>query len=845
MEKKKYIGKIITFLNVILLPIWVSAQTNNSPTIIKNGLYYQTENNILQVEFITPDIVRTQYTSKPVLLGNGTAVCIDRTEEQVHFNYTETDSYYILKSDSLQLKINKENTAIEYWDSNNNLLLMENQSMPRIASKVYTEKVIYDENTKRTEMTADGQKEIMDVIRRDTTGISWKYRVQFQWKEDEGLYGLGSHMEDYMNMRGKEVYLVQHNLKAMVPVLNSTAGYGLLFDAGCGMIYKDNNGESFIELEAAKQIDYYFMKGQNMDAVIANYRLLTGKAPMMPRYIFGYIQSKERYKSSDEIIKTVAEYRKREVPLDVIIQDWNYWPNGKWGYMKMDRKYYPDPAKLADDVHKMNAKLMISIWPNMTNSEQAKDFYNKGYLFENRDVYNSFNPLAQNLYWKYAYDEFFKNGFDAWWCDCTEPLDADWKNINYDPKDQQLRWKNNLQLLSDLLGAERSCTYSLYHSQGIYENQRKTTNQKRVVNLTRSSYAGQQRYATITWNGDTYASWESFAQQIPSGLNFMATGCPYWTIDIGAFFVRKGSQWFWAGEYNNGANDMGYRELYTRMFQYATFLPLQRSHGTDTPREIWNFGNPGEPFYDAILDMIRLRYRMLPYIYSLAGKISHDNYTLTRALAFDFPKDKNALDIKDQFMFGPSLLVSPVTKPMYYEKESRVLSDTDKNKNVYLPKGQEWVDFWTGNSYEGGQYINTDAPIEKIPLFVRKGSILPLGPVAQYTSEKLDAPWEIRIYPGADASFTIYEDEGDNYNYEQLKYSKFTISWNDKKQTISISNREGEYNNMIKERQLNIVVVDSENGTGLKESTNFTKVISYDGKAKVEHLKRNKVKKKF
>ena len=355
---------------------------------------------------------------------------------------------------------------------------------------------------------------------------------------------------------------------------------------------------------------------------------------------------------------------------------------------------------------------------------------------------------------------------------------------------------------------------------------------RRVVNLTRSSYAGQQRYSTITWNGDTRATWQSFAQMIPAGLNFMATGCPYWTVDIGAFFTKNGAQWFWKGDYDKGVADMAYRELYTRMFQYGAFLPVFRSHGSDTPREVWRFGKPGEPFYESLIKMIHLRYRLLPYIYSLAGKVHRDNYTMTRALAFDFSADTRVADLKDEFMLGPALLVAPVTTPMYYSVDSRPLENIEKIRRVYLPAGAGWTDFWTGEKYKGGQWIVSEAAIDKIPLLVRQGSIIPMGPVMQYTSEKVDAEWEIRIYPGADSSFTVYEDEGDNYNYEKGKSSSFEMKWDDKNNTLTLSDRKGEYAGMPVCRRLKLVRVDKNSGTGVEENVGG-KSIEYRGK----HLK--------
>ncbi|MDR0982754.1 MAG: DUF5110 domain-containing protein [Culturomica sp.] len=763
-------------------------------TILVNGISCDLEQGLLKVEFVTPDIVRVQYTRGNAFPGNGTDVCVSRASDNpVRVSCTKDSDYYLLKSDSLIVRVNLSTASITYLDHDGGLLLQEEQCVPI-------------ENTS-------------------------KYRIHFKWQPSEALYGWGSHMENYMNLRGKELYLCQHNLKAMVPVINSTAGYGLLFDAGCAMVFKDNSEGSFVELEAAKQVDSYFMKGKTMDAVVANYRLLTGNSPMMPLYLFGYIQSKERYISSDDLINTLKEYRQRRIPIDMIVQDWNYWPEGQWGNMSMNPTFYPDKKKLADEIHSLHAKLMISIWPNATNCPQYEDFKKKGLLLGETPVYDAFNPSARKLYWSYAKKAFFDNGFDAWWCDSSEPLDADWTFMKegYGFDSHKQRWELNTNLLDSVLGAERSQLYSLYHAMGIYENQRSTNEDKRVVNLTRSGYAGQQRYSTITWNGDTRASWQSFAQMIPAGLNFMATGCPYWTIDIGAFFTRKGPQWFWKGDYNKGVADMGYRELYTRMFQYGAFLPMFRSHGSDTPREVWRFGKPGDPFYDSLIEMINMRYRLLPYIYSLAGKVHRENYTMTRALAFDFAKDVQVADLKDEFMFGQALLVAPVTTPMYYSVDSHPLEKVDKTRRVYLPDGADWIDFWTGEKYKGGQWIVSEAPINKIPLLVRQGSIIPMGPVMQYTSEKTDADWEIRVYPGANSSFTVYEDEGDNYNYEKGKSSSFEIVWNDKNNTLIISDRKGEYPGMPVSRKLRFVKVNEKSGIGVKESIEG-KVVEYKGK---------------
>ncbi len=774
-----------------------------------------------QVEFITPSIVRIQYCDKPDYSqqGNATGVVLRKFGEQnVKVKTKDSRTRLIMTSDSLIVIWDKIGDAYTFKDRKTGKVLLSETNTKeyeaRSAEHRILKEAVYDESSTHAVQSADGQKVEKTVLRYDSVGYTWRFRVRFAWQKDEGIYGLGSHIEDYMNLKGKTQYLTQHNLKATVPVLTSTKGYGLLFDAGCAMIvrpYDDKNPEAGSEViyESAKCQDYYFMKGYNLDAVVKQYRYLTGDSPMMPRYLFGYTQSKERYCSQQEVVDIVKEYRRRQVPLDMVVQDWNYWPEG-WGYMHMDPKFYPDPKAMADSVHALNAKLMVSIWPNPQYCPQAEDFKNRGFMLEH-SVYDAFSPAARDYYWSYADREFFSKGFDAWWCDCSEPLDGDWKNLpNYTHDNHAERYESTKQILSEALGEDRSNLYSLYHAMGIYENQRKASSDKRVVNLTRSSYAGQQRYSTITWNGDTYASWESFRKQIPGGLNFMATGCPYWSVDVGSFFTNKARfhRWFYIGEFPQGCNDPAYREYYTRMFQWGAFLPMLRSHGSDTPREIWRFGEPGTPFYDAILDMIHLRYKLLPYTYSLAAKITNEQYTMARLLAFDFAKDTEVLDIKDEYMFGPAFLVCPVTEP------------NAKTRKVYLPKGANWMDYWTGTHYVGGQWIDAPTPINQIPIFVRMGSIVPMGPVLQYSSQKSDEPLVINIYRGANTDFTLYEDEGDNYNCESGKSSNIKFTWNDKTNKLTIGKREGSFPGMLNIRTFKVKVM------GGNEHT-----VTYDGSA--------------
>ncbi len=761
-----------------------------------------------RVDFVTPSIVRVRWSASGELKGNDTGVCTWQPQ-QVKVLEKETATGRTYTSEVLTVEVDQRTGAVTFRDrQTGRTLLEEDKARPHEAEPVVRERIVYDENSARIEETANGKVTVKDIIRRDTLGTTTRYWVRFRFTQGEALYGLGSHMEDYMNLIGKTIYLTQHNLKATIPVINSTGGYGLLFDVGCAMKFETHpTGQDYdgtMQMEAAREVDYYFIKGERMDDVIRGYRYLTGDVTLMPRYVFGYTQSKERYRSSEDIVNTLREYRRREVPIDMIVQDWNYWPQG-WGYMKMDPRYYPDPKALADSVHALNAKLMVSIWANPQNCPEERDFRQRGYMLEH-SVYDAFNAEARRLYWKYANDEFFSRGFDAWWCDSSEPLDGDWNRMPepvdgkaYGWDDHERRWQLNKDILSEALGAERSNLYSLNHAKGIYENQRATTNEKRVVNLTRSSYAGQQRYSTIVWNGDTHASWASFRQQIPSGLNYMATGTPYWTVDVGCFFTRNdGRRWFYTGEFPQGGNGESYREFYTRMFQWGTFLPVLRSHGSDTPREIWQFGEPGTPHYDAILKMIRLRYSLVPYIYSMAARQTREDYTMARMLAFDFAHDPAVLDLKDEYMFG-RFLVCPVTHPMSEQSTRHIYLPSLANGQGLKAKGK-WYDYWTGKQYEGGQWIEQKVALDRLPLFVPSGSIIPTTEVAQYTAAQVGKPVTLHIYPGRDAHFDLYEDEGDNYNFEQGQCSVIPFDWDERHQRLTIGPREGSFPGMQAER---------------------------------------------
>ncbi|MFB5662668.1 TIM-barrel domain-containing protein [Alteribacillus sp. HJP-4] len=539
---------------------------------------------------------------------------------------------------------------------------------------------------------------------------------------------------------------------------------------------------------------------------------------MLPKWAYGYVQSKERYLSQKDLIDTVQEYRDRSLPLDCIVLDWRSWVDGLWGQKTLDPERFPEPGTMMDELHARHAKLMVSIWPTMNpGGDNHRDMREHNFLLGNQATYDAFQEKARDLYWKQAKDGLFTHGVDAWWCDCTEPFEADWEGAV--KPELEKRMLINTGEAKRYLDAEYINAYSLLHSKGIYEGQRAATSSKRVVNLTRSAYAGQHRYGTITWSGDTSATWDTLRKQMADGLNFCVTGSPYWTFDIGGFFVQdKPDLWFWSGDYDKGVDDLGYRELYVRWFQASAFLPMFRAHGTDTPRELWHFGRPGELFYDTLEKYLKLRYTLMPYIYSLAGAVVHKSYTMFRALAFDFRRDVNTHDIDDQFMFGPSFMAAPVTKPMYYESNSRELTGTDKTRSVYLPAGS-WYNYWSKERIEGNKTIDADADLSTMPLFVRAGAIVPTGPEVQHTGEQPDAILSINIYPGADGNFTLYEDEGDNYSYENGEYSTINMSWDDAQRVLVMEKRKGSFEGMQHTRKFSVELV----------TENHPTVISYHG----------------
>jgi alpha-D-xyloside xylohydrolase len=768
----------------------------------------------LRLSAVSPEIIRVSMVeaggSGPAedgtgFLDPGSLMVVDR-EARGRIHLADHGDSLRLTTDALTVDVSRKSGSLTWRDSAGNLLLREPAGGGRTLEAVPVEREVFDEDA-RTEVvaTADGgYNRLLGSGRRQVVRQAFQARTELAFAPDEAVYGLGQHEEGILNYRGRSQDLYQQNMKVSMPVLVSTKGYGLLFDTNSLSAFRDDGLGTYFWSEYVDQLDFYFVYGPELGEVVRGLRRLTGTPTMLPRWAYGYHQSKERYRTAEELLEVAREYRKRELPLDCIIQDWMTWPGEEWGWKIFDKTRFPDPKGLVDELHEMNVRMMISVWPAMRGeqNENLKEMKARGHILPDGATYDAFNPEARAQYWEHAEKGLFSSGLDAWWCDCTEPFQGDWAgHLKMEPaariRTQVDKFRQNLD--PGLINA-----YSLMHSQGIYEGQRGTGSPKRVVNLTRSGYPGQHRYGTITWSGDIEATWKKLRQQIADGLNFTVTGNPRWTLDIGAFFAAPGEEWFRAGEYPDGCDDPGYRELYTRWFQYGVFLPMFRSHGTDTPREVWRFGEPGTIYYDTLKEFLELRYRLLPYIYSCAAAETLDDETLYRMLAFEFRADPRSHNVADQFLFGPAMMICPVTEAMEYGPGGAPIAGHSMTRPVYLPAGCRWHDFWTGRIWEGGQQIEAPAPIQQIPIYIRGGSIVPMGPVAQHAEEALDAPWDLRVHSGADGVFVMYEDAGDGWDYEEGAYARTTMRWDDRARMLTIGRREGTFAGLVGERTVRV-----------------------------------------
>ena len=672
-------------------------------------------------------------------------------------------------------------------------------------------------------LTAEGESTFTPITEGPDKG-AWRVKQTFSMEPDEGIYGIGLVQNGKMSLRGENRRMEQSNLEDYAHIYQSIKGYGIYWEnySPTRLVTPDEGvgGELSLESEVGKAVDYYFSYGGDADGVIAELRHLTGKVPMLPLWTYGFHQCRERYKSADQLLEVVRRYRELGIPFDGIIQDWQYWgSNYTWNAMEFINDEFSHAQQMIDEVHDRNAHMSISIWSSFgPHTKQFAELKEKDLLLDFQtwpqsglpfwpprmdypsgvQCYDVYSPEARDIYWKYL-SHLHGMGIDAWWMDSTDPDHHSYKDSDLD------------ELTS--MGSYRSVRniYPLMAVGGVYDHQRAVDSTKRVFILTRSYFAGQQRYGANTWSGDVGSSWENFRKQVPICLNYTLTANPHVNTDIGGFFAGGYS----TKGHNSATRNPQYQELYVRWMQFGAFSPMMRSHGADVYREIYYYGKPGEPVYEALVDAIRLRYRLMPYTYSLSWQVSRHDDSFMRALFMDFKEDKNTWNNNTQFMYGRNLLICPVLHPLYTKeqvdwsnKEYPVVDWTaEKNYDVYLPAGARWYDYRTHECYDGGQTITALAPLAYAPIYVRAGSILPLGPEVQYTTEK---PWDaldIVVYPGADAEFTLYEDEGDNYNYEKGVYSTITFKWNDRTRTLTVGACQGEYPGMLATRTFNIKVV--------------------------------------
>ncbi len=928
----------------------VTSSTNGafSFTKLENGVQLTVDGVTKNVIFYGPDTVRVNANLGKNHWKNPSIVVTGKPAA-VKFEVKDGTDALMIVSPKLVIKADKTTGALTFL---------------RPDGSVYTSEKTADPETIK-EVTISGEP-------------SYEAENTFTLKPDEGIYGFGFVEQGRTNRRGKELLLVQTNVGIIIPMMVSTERYGVMWDTYSIMRFKDDADGAKLWAESAPGgVDYYFMGGENLDGVIAGYRELTGKVPMYPKQAFGLFMSKERYPTQDRIVEVAKAFREKRFPLDYIVQDWQYWgsdKDGTWSGMIWNPERFPDPAGMTKSIHDLNMKLMISIWPSVGNDtplgreldENGLRFDPLHWISKKARIYDAFSEKGREIYFKHVKQGLLDKGVDALWMDGTEVEvgTACW-NPNEVASDIKKLGNNAMGDFSRYLNP-----YTLMTTKGTYEGQRSTSD-KRVFTLTRSAWTGAQRYAAASWSGDIFASWKTLQEQVAGGVNVTMAGTPYWTQDTGGFFVT---------DFPGGENNPAYQELFARWFQYGAFNPIMRVHGTNIEREPYIFADKSPIMYDSLLKAVSLRYRLLPFIYSLGWKVTNENYTLMRGLAMDFPDDRKIRDIDDQFMFGSTFLVHPVTRPMYHVEEpppatvpadalrtpdgqtglavqyfegtnfekpagksvdtkvdytwpgpplagpppglsgfdnfsarwegsltapedgeyeiglegddgfrlfldgklvvedwasrpktykgtkirlakgqklpvkieyyqgfldralrfawrtpsaARELAEKKHGLNTtmetYLPEGADWYDFWTNKGFKGGQTVSTEAPLDRFPLFVRAGSIVPMGPVVQYATEKPDAPYEIRVYPGADAKFTIYEDDNETYAYEKGQRATYELVWDDRAKTLSLGARQGSFPGMVATRKLNVTLAMPDKSTGVGETLTNVKTVVYDG----------------
>ena len=818
------------------------------------GVTITMSQGLMRIEVCTDHIVHVLITPEQSLPMQA-LITVPRVWDPVSYSLKEEDKQLLITTASLKVRVARADGAVSFSSLDDKPVLQETGA----ASRVFTPGV-------------------------ETGNKTWQLEQSFFSPKDEALYGLGQHQEGWFNLRGIPFRLQQANTNISIPVVLSTKGYGLIWnnasatdfnpadepiridpktglgsfhaavagdygfllgsdesaqlhlkidgkplieltnmwvpDTAGGHLYLEPGDHTVLALGGKKgvtlamrppadlttfrshsgtSVDYYFLYGPDLKTVVKEYREASGEAPLFPKWAYGFWQCRERYSSQQQILDTAAEFRKRHIPVDTFVQDWLYWDKYGWNAMKFDETSYPNPGRMMDLLHQEGLHLVISVWPKFgTQTDVYKQLKSASLLIPGETPTHEqwldiFNPKARDLFWQDINQGLFKYGLDGWWLDASEP--------EFDPLRGQATYLGP--------GDSVKNAYPLYETTAAYQGQRATTNDKRVVILTRSGFIGQQRNAAASWSGDISGNWETLRRQIPAGLNFSMSGLPYWTTDVGGFF-RPDDQY----------TSEAYHELLIRWFEYGTFCPLFRIHGYKSETEMWKFGPKVEQVLHQYDD---LRYRLLPYIYSVAWNVTSQGGTMMSALPLEYPKDAKAREISDQFLFGPSLLINPVTEP------------GATTRKVYLPSGAAWFDFWTGKKTEGGQTIQADAPIERMPIFVKSGSILVLGPIVDSTRDKQD-PTDIRIYPGQDGHFLLYDDEGDSYRYEKGSYATISLDWNDHTRILTVGNRQGSFPGMPREQTLRIFVAGKGTGAGIDSQAPPETVIHYSGETQSLNL---------
>ena len=897
------------------------------------------DGTIVRLQAVSPQIVRVTAVPGGELRDRSSLAVVPQ-EPFSDYSVSETDSTYVLKTEALTVKVDKRGSSLWFYGSDGSLLA-GGAAMSFSPAE------------------ADGRK-------------AWSTRLSYPSPAGEAFYGLGQHQAGELNHKGRNEELYQYNTKISVPIVVSSRGYGILFDAysfsrwgnpepyrqlgevftiydadgvegaltgryfpssgkplvrredslyfenewairnlpadvplnGAKVVYEGwleaptsgeyhfiqyyagfqktfvggrevmperwraawnpNSYKFTVQLEAGVRtpvriewrpdgdvsymglrvaplfpgqddfcfssefepsLDCYFIAGGDYDGVLRGYRRLTGKAQVMPKWVLGFWQSRERYPSQEDLVETLAEMRRRHIPVDNIVQDWMYWEPDQWGSHEFDTTRYPNPEKMLDDVHAMNARFMISVWPKFyTNTAHYRELRDAGYTYTNAEdagitdwlgnretFYDAYAPGGRQMFWRQMDESLYSRygrKIDAWWMDASEPNLRDCQPLDY------LKWL----LMPNALGSstEYLNTYALVNAQAIYEGQRSLEPDRRVFLLTRNGFAGLQRYSTASWSGDIGTSWTDMRAQMAAGLGYSMSGIPFWGMDIGGFSVM--SKFY----EESGADE--WRELQTRWHQFGAFVPIFRAHGPWPRRELWNIAPEGSPAYESILWYMRLRYRLMPYLYSLAGAVCFEDATLMRGLPMDFPADPEVRDLSDQWLFGPALMPCPVSQ---YKARSR---------SVYFPMGG-WYDFYTGRYIVGGKRFTVDAPYERMPLYVREGSIIPFGPQIEWCDQKPSDDILLAVYAGADASFTLYEDDGLSYGYERGEYSTIELRWSDAGRTLTVGPRKGSWPGMLRSRRFRVVVADPSRPFAYDPDAAGDAVVEYDGKEQTVTIK--------